>query len=87
MGLYKSPVRVVRDGRLVAFAGEVMSDEEAAFRGLLAEEVEEPEQLEEAEETDLSAMTVSELAALCDERGVKHAKKATKPELLALLEG
>ena len=32
--MYTSPGRVVRDGRLVAFAGETMTDEEARARGL-----------------------------------------------------
>lgn len=32
--MFTSNERVIRDGYLVAFAGEVMSDEEAAARGL-----------------------------------------------------
>ncbi|MBS4873950.1 MAG: hypothetical protein KHZ79_06220 [Atopobium minutum] len=36
--MFTSDKRVIRDGVLVAFAGEVMSDEEAALRGLLADE-------------------------------------------------
>lgn len=34
-GTYTSPERVVRDGRLVAFEGEVMTMQEAQERGLL----------------------------------------------------
>lgn len=40
--MYTSKERVIRDGYLVAFEGEVMSDEEAAARGLLASEEEKP---------------------------------------------
>lgn len=35
--MYTSNERVVRDGRLIAFEGEVMSDEEAERRGLSGE--------------------------------------------------
>lgn len=34
MGTYVSNERVVRDGRLVAFAGETMTEEEARERGI-----------------------------------------------------
>ena len=34
-GTYTSPERVIRDGRLVAFAGEVMTMDEAIARGLV----------------------------------------------------
>lgn len=37
--MYTSEERVIRDGVLVAFAGEVMTDEEARRRGLLEETV------------------------------------------------
>lgn len=57
--MFTSEKRVIRDGYLVAFAGETMSDEEAAARGLLTHEAEdkpkrkakpkqEPEEVEEA---------------------------------------
>ena len=36
--MYTSTKRVTRDGRLVAYAGETMSDDEARERGLLKEE-------------------------------------------------
>ena len=36
METYTSPKRVVRDGHLVAFEGEVMSTDEAVRRGLAA---------------------------------------------------
>ena len=38
MGIYVSPERVERDGRLVAFAGEAMTEDEARARGLIADE-------------------------------------------------
>lgn len=38
MGIYVSPERVERDGRLVAFAGEAMTEDEAKARGLIADE-------------------------------------------------
>lgn len=39
--MFTSKKRVIRNGFLVAFEGEVMSDEEAAKRGLLDPEPEE----------------------------------------------
>ena len=41
-GMYISPERVERGGFLVAYAGEVMSKEEAVKRGLLAEADKKP---------------------------------------------
>ena len=38
-----------------------------------------------AEGVDPMALTVAELKALCDERGLDYPKKATKAQLLALL--
>lgn len=46
--MYTSKERVIRDGYLIAFEGEVMSDEEAAKRGLLDPE---PEQKPKAKST------------------------------------
>lgn len=40
--MFTSKKRVIRNGYLVAFEGEVMSDEEAAKRGLLEEEKPKP---------------------------------------------
>lgn len=41
-GTYTSPERVERNGRLVAFEGEVMTMAEAVERGLVAEEKPKP---------------------------------------------
>ena len=46
MPIYTSPERVERDGHLVAFAGEAMSEREAKRRGLIDDiepETEPPE--------------------------------------------
>lgn len=72
--------RVVRDGHLVAFAGEVMTDEEAAKRGL--NKAAEPENVP----TDPEDMTVPQLKAFLDSKGIEHPKSAKKAELLALLD-
>ena len=39
-GVFTAEERVVRDGVLIAFAGEVMTNEEAAERGLVTNEPE-----------------------------------------------
>ena len=39
----------------------------------------------QAEET--AGLTVAQLKALCDERGIAYPKKATKSQILSLLEG
>ena len=52
MALIRCPKRIVRDGRLVAFAGEYMSEAEAKRRGIFDEinPAEETKQEEAAEE-------------------------------------
>lgn len=40
--MYTSKERVIRDGYLIAFEGEVMSDEEAQARGLLGSQEDKP---------------------------------------------
>ena len=55
--MYTSKERVIRDGYLIAFEGEVMSDEEAAKRGLLDPE---PEQKPKAKSTRRKAKPKSE---------------------------
>ena len=77
METYTSPKRVVRDGHLVAFEGEVMSTDEAVRRGLAIEAVKAPE----AED-----LTMKEIKAKLDAEGIEYPKAAKKEELLALLE-
>lgn len=57
--MYTSKERVIRDGYLIAFEGEVMSDEEAAKRGLLDPE---PEQKPKAKSTRRKAKPKAEPA-------------------------
>lgn len=77
METYTSPKRVVRDGHLVAFEGEVMSADEAVRRGLAVEAVKAPE---------TEDLTVKEIKAKLDADGIEYPKAAKKEELLALLE-
>lgn len=46
----------------------------------------EPEQSSD-DAQDLSTLTVARLRELCDERGIDAPKRATKTQLIALLEG
>lgn len=55
--MYTSKERVIRDGYLIAFEGEVMSDDEAAKRGLLDPE---PEQKPKAKSTRRKAKPKAE---------------------------
>lgn len=55
--MYTSKERVIRDGYLIAFEGEVMSDEEATKRGLLDPE---PEQKPKAKSTRRKAKPKAE---------------------------
>lgn len=70
METYTSPKRVVRDGHLVAFEGEVMSTDEAV----------------KALEPQAEDLTVKEIKAKLDAEGIEYHKAAKKEELLALLE-
>lgn len=36
---------------------------------------------------DYSALTVAELKKVCDDRGIEYKSRATKPQLIAMLEG
>lgn len=82
--MYTAPKRVVRDGYLVAFAGEVMAEDEAIRRGLF-EPVPEPEPVEIPADDELDAMGVSELRALAEAAGLGLAKNAGKAKLLEAL--
>lgn len=61
MGIYVSPERIERGGVLVAFKGEIMTEEEAASRGILPSQPaakkargnEEPEQDTEEKATEV----------------------------------
>lgn len=87
MGIYRVPERVERDGRLIAFAGEIMTEEEAAERGVLPchEAEEKPE--EEAAERELGGFSNPELKEYILEHGGEFKAKATHAELLEIAEG
>lgn len=72
--MYTSKERVIRDGRLIAFAGEIMSDAEALRRGLNGLD-------------DEDTRTNSDLKAELDSLGIKYPKNANKSKLLELLNG
>lgn len=87
IGIFTAPERVERDGFLVCFAGEKMTYEEAARRGLCdgkpAEEPEpeaaEPEAADADRVKDLvDSHKLDELQAMADERGIEYPKGATK---------
>lgn len=69
--------RVIRNGRLVAFEGEVMTDEEAAARGLAAE----------PEEPQLEELTVAQLREIAEQEGVEVPAKAKKQEIIDAING
>lgn len=95
MGIYIAEKRVVRDGVLVAFAGEVMAEEEARRRGILAgaapvpaepEPVEgqaaEPEGDKPAEVPEgIKAMTVAQLREYIKANGGEAPHDAAKADL------
>lgn len=96
MALFTCPERVVRDGVLIAFKGEKMSEAEAKRRGVyqLAQAPDQaPAQVAEAAKTteapalDVESKTVAELKAMLDEAGVDYKAKATKAELIDLAKG
>ena len=90
-GMYTSPERVVRDGYVIAFEGEFMSEEDARRRGLIKDETapEAPEdktpEAPEDKTPDLSKLKKPELLALCEERGITVPNKATVDQLIELL--
>lgn len=73
--------RVVRDGHLIAFEGEEMTEEEAAARGLSA--TAEPEQ----EEPQLEELTVAQLREIAEQEGVEVPAKAKKAEIIDAING
>ena len=73
-GMYTCPERVVRDGHLAAFAGEVMTMDEAAARGLLADAAAEGH-----------GKTKPELVAEAESLGIEVPPKATKAQIAELI--
>lgn len=84
MALIRCPKRIVRDGRLVAFAGEYMSEAEAKRRGIL-DEIKPAE--ETKQEVDFDDMTVAELHTFIEEHGGEASAKAKKAELVEIAKG
>lgn len=76
--MFTANKRIVRNGHLICFEGETMTDEEAAYRGLHALPVDETE-------VEPQDMTVAELREHLEERGIKAPRGAKKKDLLALL--
>lgn len=76
-GMYISPERVVRDGRLVAFEGEAMTMAEAVARGLVSEKAEKPA---------VDGSTRAELVSFAEGLGIDVPAKATKAEIAQLIE-
>ena len=77
-GIYTASERVVRDGRLVCFAGEKMTTGEAERRGLIAARAQEAPEDRKAELAKLSA---DELRKLAEEIGAECPKGANKQVL------
>lgn len=87
MGIYRVPERIERDGRLIAFAGEIMTEEEAAERGILPGHEAEEKTEEETVERELKDFSNSELKEYILEHGGEFKTKATHAELLEIAEG
>lgn len=99
MALFTCPERVVRNGVLIAFKGEKMSETEAKRRGVfdLKKPAKEPEQVEAVEkpaeesakepEQDFESMTNDELKAYIADHGGEFKAKSTKSDLLQIAKG
>ena len=72
--------RIVRNGRLVAFEGEEMTEEEAAARGLVSAEP-------KPEEPQLEDLTVAQLREIAEQEGVEVPAKAKKGEIIDAING
>lgn len=80
MSMYVSENRVERDGFLIAFAGEQMSEEDAEARGLIGVTN------GDSGEVALGDMTVKQLCVVAEECGIELPKKANKAEIVAAIE-
>ena len=69
--------RVIRNGRLVAFEGEEMTDQEAEARGLTVK----------PEEPQLEELTVAQLRDIAEQEGVEVPAKAKKAEIIDAING
>ena len=103
MAMFTCPERVVRNGVLIAFKGEKMSETEAKRRGIYDEVAAPAETEQAAEETakgkpeaapaeteqaaDFDDMTIDEIKAYIDERGGEYMSKAKKADLIEIAEG
>lgn len=77
--MFTCPERVIRDGKLVCFAGQVMSEEEAEALGLAGAPA-SPEAPAAPKE-----QTAAEIKAELEALGVSYDKKAKKADLKELL--
>lgn len=76
---YTSQKRVIRDGRLVAYAGETMTDAEARRRGLVTEDV------HDVPTPALDSMTVREPREVAKSKGIKIPARAKREDILKML--
>ncbi len=72
-GTFTSDKRVVRDGVLIAFKGQTMTEQEAEALGLTKNE--------RAKETEAQKRSKKEVAAEAKELGIKVPSKATIAEI------
>lgn len=71
---------------LIAPNGTPVQASDEAAPVLLANGWTRAEAQQDPEPIDLTALTVAQLRELCEERGIDAPKKATKAQLVALLE-
>lgn len=73
---------------LLTYNGGTIDAADEVSARLLANGWQRVESKDDPEPTqDLTALTVAQLRELCDERGIEAPKRATKAQLLELLEG
>ena len=91
-GTYISEERVERAGVLIAFAGEVMTEEEAIVRGLICNKTTAATEAEadadaDAEPINFSKMKVADLEEYLEQKGIVVPDGARKGELVELAAG